>query len=115
MAVTSSVLHTEALQTRRNVPRCGGGGGAGGVVSAVHLRFRLKRNITVFFFFFFKASEVASLDPATTYEKKRVLEKKVLVALPTRALGVLFKMFLKVELGHNGRCNDGYNHARDHS
>lgn len=50
MAVTSSVLHTEALQTRRNVPRCGGGGGAGGVVSAVHLRFRLKRNITVFFF-----------------------------------------------------------------
>lgn len=113
MAVTSSVLHIEALQTRRNVPRCGGGGGAGGVVSAVHLRFRLKRNIAVFFFF--KASEVASLNPATTYEKKRVLEKKVLVALPTRALGVLFKMFLKVELGHNGRCNDGYNHARDHS
>lgn len=29
MAVTSSVLHTEALQTRRNVPRSGGGAGGG--------------------------------------------------------------------------------------
>lgn len=114
MAVTSSVLHTEALQTRRNVPRCGGGGGAGGVVSAVHLRFRLKRNITVFVFL--RQVRLLLWTQLRRMKKKKGFgKKKVLVALPTRALGVLFKMFLKVELGHNGRCNDGYNHARDHS